>query len=266
MPGFDQFQSSADAYDRFIGRYGRDLASALLDFAAVEAGMRVLDVGCGPGALSSVLVERLGAANVRAIDPSETFVEAFRTRLQHVEVLQSAAEDLPFANDTFDAALSQLAVNFMQDPITGVREMARVTRSGGLVAACVWDYAGEMTLLRAFWDAARDVDPEKADLADEGIVMPWCNEGDLARLWAAAGLDRVRFCPLRVKARYSSFDDLWSPLPTGVGPAGAYCRELGTESRAALKEALRRRLEVENGPFELTAFSWAVSGSAPASN
>ena len=262
--GFDQFQRPADAYDRFIGRYGRGLAAALSDFAGVEAGMRAVDVGCGPGALSSVLVERLGAANVRAVDPSDTFVEAFRTRLPHVEVLQSAAEDLPFANDTFDAALSQLVINFMRDPETGVREMARVTRPGGIVAACVWDYAGEMTFLRAFWDAARDVDPEKAVLADEGIVMPWCGEGDLARLWAAAGLDGVRFGSLKVSAGYSSFDDLWSPLPTGIGPAGAYCSALEPEGRAALKEALRRRLKAGDGPFELTARSWAVVGTVPA--
>ena len=188
MPGTETFRASADAYDRFVGRYGPELATALIDFAGVEPGMRTLDVGCGPGALAAVLVERLGAARVSAADPSAPFVDACRARLPGVEVVEAGAEALPFADGAFDAALSQLVVNFMRDGEAGVREMARVTRPGGIVASCVWDYGGEMTLLRAFWDAAREVDPERGAAADEGIVMRWCAEGELADLWRAAGL------------------------------------------------------------------------------
>ncbi len=159
MPGAETFRASADAYDRLVGRYGAQLASALIDFASVEPGIRVLDVGCGPGALTAALAGRLGTGNVSAADPSEPFVEACRARLPGVEVVLAAAEALPFAEGTFDGTLSQLVVNFMRDAEAGVREMARVTRPGGVVASCVWDYAGEMTLLRAFWDAAREVDP-----------------------------------------------------------------------------------------------------------
>ena len=142
------------------------------------------------------------------------------------------AEALPFADRAFDAALSQLVVNFMRDAEAGVREMARVTRPGGVVASCVWDYAGEMTLLRAFWDAAREVDPERAAAADEGVVMRWCADGELAELWRDAGLARRALRPARRARRATrDFEDLWSPLPTGIAPSGAFCKSLDDERR-----------------------------------
>ena len=147
MPGAETFRASADAYDRFVGRYGPELATGLIDLAGVEPGMRTLDVGCGPGALAAMLVERLGAARVSAVDPSAPFVDACRARLPGVDVVEAGAEALPFADGAFDAALSQLVVNFMRDGEAGVREMARVTRPGGVVASCVWDYEGEMLSL-----------------------------------------------------------------------------------------------------------------------
>jgi len=254
------FRASADAYDRFIGRYGAELATALLDFAGIEPGMRALDVGCGPGALAAVLAERLGAANVSAADPSPPFVDACATRLPGVDVLEADAEALPFADGAFDAALSQLVVNFMRDSEAGVREAARVTRPGGIVAACVWDYRSGMTLLRAFWDAAREVDPKRGAAADEGVVMRWCAEGELAELWGAAGLESVRVGSLVASARYANFEDLWSPLPTGVGPAGAFCESLEEDDRAALHDGFHARLGVGDSPFTLTARAWSVVG------
>jgi SAM-dependent methyltransferase len=223
--------------------------------------MRALDVGCGPGALMSALAERLGAENVAGADPSEPFVEACRARVPGAEVVVAAAEALPFPDDQFDAALSQLVVNFMDDPEAGVGEMARVTRPGGFVASAVWDYGGKMTLLRAFWDAAREIDPEGGAAADESAVMRWSGEGELAALWERVGLASVRFGELAVRAAYEDFEDLWWPLPTGVGPAGAYTKSLDDEGRAALHDALRRRLGVGDEPFELTARAWAAVGT-----
>ena len=260
MSGHGAFRASADAYDRFVGRYGAELATALIDFAGVAPGMRALDVGCGPGALAAVLVERLGAARVSAADPSASFVDACRTRLPGVDVVEASAEALPYADGAFDAALSQLVVNFMRDGEAGVRQMARVTRPGGIVAACVWDYRDEMTLLRAFWDAAREVDPERGVAADEGVVMRWCSEGGLAELWRAAGLVSVRVGSLIASATYADFDDLWSPLPTGVGPAGTFCKSLEEDDRAALRDAFRARLGVGASSFTLTARAWSVVG------
>ncbi|MEA2155117.1 MAG: hypothetical protein QOE11_1257 [Solirubrobacteraceae bacterium] len=260
MSGAETFRVSADAYDRLVGRYSEQLASALIGFAGVQPGTCAVDVGCGPGALTAALVRLLGKACVRAVDPSAQFVRACRARLPGVDVATAAAEHLPFADGTFDVALSQLVVNFMADAEAGVREMARVTRPGGIVASCVWDYAGEMTLLRAFWDAAGEVDPQRAAGADEGVVMSYCADGDLARLWRDAGLSDVRRGELVVSATYTDFEDLWAPLPTGVGPSGAFCASLPEDRRAALHDAFLRRLAVGAGPFELTARAWAVSG------
>jgi SAM-dependent methyltransferase len=261
MPGAETFHSYAEAYDRHVGRYSPQLASALIEFAGVKVGMRALDVGCGPGTLTAALAERLGPASVCGADPSKEFLEAFGARLPGVEVALAGAEALPFPNGAFDAVLSQLVINFMADAEVGVREMERVARSGGVVASCVWDYAGEMTLLRAFWDAARQVEPDRAALADEGVVMPWCSERELVELWRGAGLRDVRCGALVVGASYSNFEDLWSPFPTGVAPSGAFCKSLSNERRAALHDAYRQGLAVGDGPFELTARAWTVAGS-----
>ena len=260
MAGADTFRAPAEAYDRLVGRYSPRLAEALIAFAGVAPAERALDVGCGPGALAAALAGRLGPAQVAAADPSDPFAAACRARLPGVEVVVAPAEALPFADGAFGVTLSQLVVNFLEDAPAGVVEMARVTRPGGTVAACVWDYAGEMTLLRAFWDAAREVDPDGAGAADEGVVMSYCTPGSLAGLWHAAGLGDVRSAELVVVAGYSGFDDLWSPFPTGVAPSGAYCRALAPDVRAALREALRRRLGAGDEPFELTARAWAVAG------
>ena len=256
--------ASADAYDRFVGRYSAALAAELTRFAGVEQGMRALDVGCGPGALTAELARQLHADNVTAVDPSEPFVEACRRRVPGVEVVVADAESLPFGDDSFDVTLSQLVVNFMRDAEKGVREMARVTRRGGVVASCVWDYGQDMVLLRAFWDSAHEVAPDRAAAADEARVMRWSGEGDLAELWRLAGLEDARFGSLVVSAPYESFDDLWWPLPRGVGPAGAFTAALDAEGQAALYEDLRGRLGAGDEPFELSARAWAVAGTVTA--
>jgi len=260
MPGAETFHASAEAYDRHIGRYATTLAAALTDFAGVEAGNTALGVGSGPGARAAERARRLGEGRVAAAEPSEPFVEACRSRLPGARVERASAESLPFGDGEFDAVLSQLVVNFMQDAERGVREMARVARTGGVVASCVWDYAGEMTLLRAFWDAAREVEPERGAAADEGVVMRWCSQPELEGLWQSAGLENVQSGSLVVRASYSSFEDLWSPFVQGIAPSGAFCTALDADARAALREALRRRLGVGEEPFELEARAWAVSG------
>jgi ubiquinone/menaquinone biosynthesis C-methylase UbiE len=155
-----QFAAPAEHYDRFMGRYAPTLSAALADAAGVTSGMRVLDVGCGPGGLAHELAARLGATNVAAIDPAPQFAAACRERNPGADVREGVGEDLPWPDETFDAALSSLVLGFMTDPDRGVREMARVTRPGGTVAACMWDTtAGGMTMLRLFWTAVRRLDP-----------------------------------------------------------------------------------------------------------
>ena len=217
-------------------------------------------MGCGPGALAAELVARLGAESVAAVDPSPGFAEACRSRLPGVDVRSASAESLPFPDATFDRTLAQLVVNFVTDPPAGVAEMRRVTRSGGTVAAAVWDYAGEMTLLRRFWDAAVALDSSAAE-HDEGRSMPYCTPDELSDLWS--GLDGARVEPVLVSAGYDDFEDLWQPLELGVGPAGAYAASLPPERCAALKAELRHRLDAGEKPFRLTARAWIATGQVP---
>jgi SAM-dependent methyltransferase len=258
-PGAATFQAPAETYDRFVGRYGRELAQALIAAAGVRPGDRALDVGCGPGALTRELAAVLGPEQVAAVDPSVPFADACRARLPGVRVELASADALPFADGAFDHALAQLVVNFMTDPAAGVGEMRRVTRPGGVVAAAVWDYAGEMMLLRRFWDAAVALDAGAAD-RDEGRCMPCCTPDELGALWSDADLADVRIAPAVVSASYDGFEDLWEPLERGVGPAGAYASSLPPARRAALKEELRDRLGVADEPFRLTARAWIATG------
>ena len=262
VAGAKTFQTPAEAYDRFIGRYGGALAREVIAAAGVRRGAQALDVGCGPGALATELVAALGDDHVAAVEPSAPFAEACRRRLPGVRVEVAAAEALPFGDATFDHALAQLVLNFMVDPRAGAREMRRVTRPGGTVAAAVWDYRGEMTLLRAFWDAAAEENPAAAG-RDEGRSMPYCTPDALHALWTSTdGLGDVRVSPVDVAADYDDFDDLWRPLEVGVGPAGAYAASLSAPRRAVLADALRRRLGGDSQPFRLSARAWIVVGRA----
>jgi len=246
------FTTAAGNYDRHIGRYGPRLAPELIAAAKVQPGDRVLDVGCGPGALTAALIAH--GARVTAVDPSEPFAAACAERNPGADVQVAKAESLPFPDATFDAALAQLVVNFMTDAEAGVREMARVTRPGGTVAAAVWDYADGMTILRRFWDAAKTIDPDAADESQ----MRYCTPDSLAGLWS--NLEDVDVRETIVRASYDGFEDLWAPLESGVAPSGAFTAGLDPGPRAELKRELRARLDVGDEPFELTARAWLVTG------
>jgi SAM-dependent methyltransferase len=250
------FDVAADAYDRFMGRYSRSLAPQLADLAHVRAGQRALDVGCGPGALTSELVGRLGADAVTAADPSEPFVQAARERHPGVEVTLARAEDLPFDDGGFDVALAQLVVHFMTDPVAGLAEMRRVTRDGGIVAACVWDHAGGKGPLSPFWRAVAELDPGAPDESH----LPGAREGQLAALFESAGLDDVEDDALWVRTEHASFEEWWEPFTFGVGPAGAYVAGLDASAGAELRE--RCRLLLGDGPLSLPMRAWAARGRA----
>jgi SAM-dependent methyltransferase len=246
------FDVAADAYGRFVGAWSEPLAPAFADLAGVVRGDRVLDVGCGPGALTAELVRRLGPDAVAAIDPSAPFVAAVRARFPDLDVRRAAAEDLPFADATFDRTLAQLVVHFMDDPVRGVIEMARVTCPGGTVAAAVWDHAGGGGPLTAFWRAVHDVDPD----APGEAALPGTREGHLAELVRAAGLGDVRSTSLGVTRTFATVDDWWEAFTFGVGPAGAYLARVSPEVRDAVR---RRSAELlPSPPFTLTARAWAV--------
>lgn len=250
------FAVAADSYDKFMGRYSTLLAPQFADFAGVGSGQRVIDVGCGPGALTTELVERLGASNVAAVDPSESFVAAARERHPGVDVQESPAETLPFADGMFDAALAQLVVHFMADPVQGLTEMGRVTCAGGVVAACVWDHAGHQTPLAPFWQAVRELDPDEEG---EGSFAG-AGEGQLTELFHEARLREIEETTLPIHVDHATFEEWWDPFTLGVGPAGAYLKKLDPEHQVELRERARQR--VPEAPFTLSARAWAARGLA----
>ena len=250
------FAVTADAYDRFMGKFSIQLGPQLADYARVHSGQRAIDVGCGPGALTGELVGRLGATNVVAIDPSESFVEAARERFPGVDVRLAAAEKIPFPDKAFDAALAQLVVHFMTDPVAGLREMARVVKKDGVVAACVWDHGSGRGPLSIFWKAAREIAP---DVPDESQGAG-ARKGHLTELLVKAGLRDVEETAIKATVKHATFEEWWVPFTLGVGPAGAYTKKLDPDQRNELMEHCRRLLPPP--PFEVAAWAWTARGLA----
>ena len=246
------FHVAAEAYDRFMGRYSEPLADRLLERAGVRAGQRALDVGCGPGAVTTRLAAVLGPDRVAAVDPSEPFVAAVRERCPGVDVRLGVAEELPHEPAAFDVVVAQLVVHFMNDPVRGLAEMRRVVRPDGVLAASVWDFGGDRAPLSTFWRAARELDPEVAGESS----LPGAREGQLAGLAAEAGWRDVRAVDATVSVAYGSVEEWWEPYTFGVGPAGDLVARLGGDGRAALRRRCAELLP--EPPFTVTATAWIV--------
>jgi ubiquinone/menaquinone biosynthesis C-methylase UbiE len=250
----------AEAYDRHTGRYGAELSAAFVRFAGIERGMRVLDVGCGPGALTARLARIAGADRVQAVEPSEAYAKACRERVPGVAVRVGSAEALSFDDGGFDAVVAQLVIQALDDAPAAVGEMRRVAARDGVVAACVWDFRGGMPLLDAYWAAVGALDPDGALDAGDDSANQWCTREGLRRLWEEAGLANVQTAELTAGADYYGFDDAWFSFAAGVGFSGAYCRSLDEPRREALRQEFRRRLAAHDGRFRLDARAWAVRG------
>jgi len=261
MPQQDIFAES-EAYERFMGRWSRRLASRFAEFALVRRGDEVLDLGAGTGALAFTLAEAIPSVRVTGVDPSPAYVlhAQGRTSTDRVRFVVGSALALEMAAASFDRALSLFAMNFVPDATRALRELIRVTRPGGVVAAAVWDYGEGMQMLRMFWDEAVALDSTIA--ARDERHMPLCRRGDLTALWRANGLERVEEQPIDIELPFSSFDDYWRPFLGAQGPAGSYAASLPDPRRGALEDKLRRRLLAtrEDGPFALQARAWAVRG------
>lgn len=253
-------QTEAGGYEGRIGRYGAALAGAFVAAAGVRPGQRVLDVGCGTGALTERLVDAVGAEHVVGIDPGADDIAVCAARCAGVQLALGEAEALPFSDASFDAALAQLVVGHLHDAERAVREMARVVRTGGVVAACVWDFVAGMTVLRAFWDAAGEVDASAAARFDQALTHPYSAPSELASLWDAAGLLDVRTGELVACAQYTDFEDLWQPMLVPDGAPGRFLATLREPSRDAVRERLFARLGRPDGAFELNARAWFVLG------
>jgi SAM-dependent methyltransferase len=250
------FDVAADGYDRFIGRYSRELAPRFATFAGVETEGPVLDVGCGPGALLAELAKRVGVERVAAVDPSEPFVAASRARVPGAAVRLGGGEALPFADRTFAAALSQLVLSFVRDADRMASEMTRVVQRGGTVAFCMFEANG-FALVRTFWDAALRFDPAAPDDAQ----LPFRRMSELVALCERARLRDVVTGEIVLEAAYASFDELWSPFAFGIGPAASYLQKQDAERRDAIRDACFELLGEPKGAFSLGARVLAVRGT-----
>jgi SAM-dependent methyltransferase len=262
--GADVWASGA-AYEPFVGRWSRLVAVEFLRWLWVPAGARWLDVGCGTAAVTDSVLTFGSPLDVVGVDPSEGFVRHARSHVSDARArfVVGTATGLPFGGETVDAVVSGLVLNFVPDPARAVAEMARVVRPGGVVGGYVWDYAGDMQLLRHFWDAAGALDPSARDL-DEAGRFPLCRPEPLQGLCADAGLADVRVVPIDVPTRFRDFEDYWAPFLGGQGPAPGYAMSLSEDRRAELRERIRVGLPyAADGSIPLSARAWAVRGTGP---
>jgi len=250
-----------DGYERYMGRWSRRLAPAYVGFAAPKDGDRVLDVGAGTGALASALEAALAASEITGGDPSAGFIayagknaKSGRTRFE-----EGDAQQLRFADGSFDHAMSMLVMNFIPDHGKALAEMRRVTRARGVVSACVWDYGEGMESLRIFWDEAVALDPAAEPKHERNMKLT--REGQIGALWRSAGFAEVQEKPLVIDQAFNSFDDYWDPFLAGVGPGGAYVASLPEGRRQELASLLRQRFG--GGAFVLKARAWCARGEVP---
>ena len=257
--------AAGDPYERYVGRWSRLVARDFVAWLDRPAGLEWLDVGCGTGALSAGILAAADPKAVIGVDPSAGFLNSARGFLpdRRARFEQGDAEALPLADAAVDVAVSGLVLNFVPAPARAVGEMRRVVRPGGTVAIYVWDYAGDMQLMRYFWDAAVALDPA-AEALDEGVRFPICRPGPLTELLTAAGLEGVATTAIDVPTVFAGFDDYWSPFLGGQGPAPGYCMSLPESRRTALRDRLRSALPVAaGGRIALTARAFAVRGQVP---
>jgi SAM-dependent methyltransferase len=257
--------TGAEAYDQLMGRWSRKLAPLLIEFAEVQNGDRVLDVGCGTGSLSRTLLELMPHSEVVGVDRSNTFIEHGRQQLidPRVSLAVGDVQSLPYPDARFDKCLSLLVLNHVPDARRAAGEMCRVTRAGGTVAAAVWDYGEGMEMFRILWDTAVALDPAAESKHDRN--SPYCRKGELAALWTVSGLQQVEETSLVITLEFNSFQDYWTPFLTRVSRSSSYVSDLPAERQRALQDRLRDRLLGGQGgrPFTLQARAWAVRGTTP---
>jgi SAM-dependent methyltransferase len=251
-----------DPYEQYVGRWSRRIAPPFLSWLGIAAGKRWLDVGCGTGALCASILDHCSPLSVIGVDPSEGFLEKAKEHLGNGALLQrGSAMEISLGDASIDVAVSGLVLNFIPNQRAALSEMARVTASGGTIAAYVWDYAGKMELMRFFWDAAVELHPD-AIVMDEGVRFPICHPTALADLFASSGLRGVEVTSIDVPTPFRDFEDYWRPFLGGQGPAPAYAMALDETDRARLRDRIRSRIPLrEDGSICLIARSWAVRGT-----
>jgi SAM-dependent methyltransferase len=244
-------------YERYVGRWSRQVAPAFLAWLGIAPGRKWLDVGCGTGALSAAILDRCQPSSVEGVEPSDGFLATAAQNLGgRVRLQKGSAAAIPLPDASADAVVSGLVLNFVPDPAAAVLEMKRVASRGGVIAAYVWDYAGRMDLMRFFWDAAAEIDA-RAKSMDEGVRFPICQPQVLQALWEKAELEQVSTAPIEIATSFTDFNDYWQPFLGGQGPAPAYAMSLDETARGRLRDRLQQRL---SGNLSLVARAWAVRG------
>jgi len=258
----DSWQSGI-AYERFMGRWSSLLGRKFLDWFAAGPGRSWLDVGCGTGSLTRLILETQQPKEIIGIDPSSGFISHAQASISDpsVHFKVGLAQSLELDSGSMDAVVSGLVLNFVPQPETAILEMKRVTKPGGRIGVFVWDYAEGMQMLRYFWNAAAELDPKAAEL-DQGARFPVCQAGQLESLVRQAGLKQVEAAPIEIETVFKDFDDYWQPFLGGTGPGSAYAMSLDQDGRQKLEDQLRRTLPVDgNGSISLSARAWAVKGT-----
>ena len=247
------------AYEQYVGRWSRRVAPVFLSWLGIPIGRRWLDVGCGTGALCEAIADHCSPSSVAGVEPSEGFLKMARENLAgRAEFHQGSATAIPLVDEAVDVVVSGLVLNFVSDQRAALAEMTRVARSGGTIGAYVWDYAGKMELMRFFWNAAVDLNPDSASM-DEGIRFPLCRPEALVAYFASAGLTGPEVMAIDIPTPFASFEDYWRPFLGGVGAAGAYAMSLNETTRECLRDRIRARLPVQaDGSISLIARAWAV--------
>jgi trans-aconitate methyltransferase len=257
----------ADGYDQYMGRWSRRLAPLFLDFAGIADGEHVVDVGCGTGCLTFDIAARADIATIEAIDFEEQFVEALRQRNTdpRISARQGDACALPFADNQFDRALSMLVLHFVPDALLAVREMRRVVRPGGVVAATVWDTFGGMPSQRMFWDTIAAIEPSALGRRSPSLVRPMTFPGEMTRAFANAGLRQVAEATLTIRMDFAEFDDYWLPLINGQGTLAAFLSSLPEGVADKVQASVRQAYLCDrpDGPRSFASVAWAVKGTVP---
>ena len=251
---------SGNPYEKFMGRWSHLVAQQFLAWLNIPTNRRWLDVGCGTGTLTKIVVADYQPEKVVALDSSPDFIAYARQSLPHpaVQFKVGNAEALELSANTVDTVVSGLVLNFVPQPNVAISEMLRVTKPGGKIGIFVWDYADGMQMLRYFWDAAVALDKDAITL-DEGVKFPLCKKGQLESLMHEVSLNKVEAAPIEVTTVFESFDDYWQPFLGNVGPAGNYTMSLNRKDRKQLEAKLRESLPIdETGAISLSARAWAV--------
>lgn len=257
--GSNAYFNVPDAYDKFMGRYSRPLAHEFIRTVPLKAGDRVLDLGCGPGALTAPLVDLLGADAVTGVDPSPPFIDAYLQRFPGVTGKVGSAEDIPFEDHAFDAVMSQLVIHFIQDVDSAGREMVRVTKPGGWIAACTW-VIDQMEFIHLFTEVAIDVTGEEPPSPP---ARRFGEEDAIAGYFSSLGLEEISNTTLEVSSTYDRFDDLWGTYLLGIGPFAQWTQGQPDAVKADLQRVMLERLGNPVGSITLNAVARSAVGQVP---